>query len=84
MYICEICKKTIGPSTPCNIIPTKTRNVVYPARPDANRIKDPEKPGTGKKIYTHDPGGHGIETVTEVRVCPNCAGRLQSLAPDGT
>ena len=82
MYICEICKKAIGPNAPCIIIPTKTRNVVYPARPDANRIKDPDKPGTGKKIYTPDPGGHGTEIETEVRSCPSCAARIRSSNPE--
>lgn len=70
MYRCELCKELVPPNVPSYRVVTETREVQYPYRQAANRVK------VGRKIETrHDPGGPGHEIVREAIACPRCAGK---------
>lgn len=57
-FRCEICEKAQEAGTAPVVQVVEQRRVSYP-----QRMK-------GKKVI--DPGGSGLETVREVKVCPKC------------
>ncbi len=65
MYVCDSCKKQIAPSIPSRLVPVKTRTKQYPKRYDKG----------GSLV---DKGGDGFETVSEIRVCPECHGKMEN------
>lgn len=58
-FRCELCNKAQDAGTSPVVIVTEQRRVSY-----SQRMK-------GKKVF--DPGGSGLETVSEVKACPKCA-----------
>ncbi|MCP4348384.1 MAG: hypothetical protein GY795_23095 [Desulfobacterales bacterium] len=64
MYKCEICKKSVPPSTPATRLVVKTRKTGYPLRKDAHKYK---------KGRRDDLGGVGTEIVREILACPQCS-----------
>jgi hypothetical protein len=72
MFICEICKSIVAPSTPATRLVVETRNTTYPFRKDAHIFRR-----DGKLVKQDDPGGSGTEIVKEVIVCPECARKCQ-------
>jgi len=79
MYRCQQCQ--------C-LVPSKTRSyrktilqrvAVYPARSQANKLRRWNfKEKRMKTDYVDDPGGIGLETVREIRVCSHCYTSSQS------
>jgi ribosomal protein S14 len=69
VYVCEICKRAIGPNIPSHLLPIKVRRKQYPFRSAANKYTDPI---SGRIKRTDDPGGQGQEIVRELRVCRSC------------
>jgi len=70
MYRCDVCACVVPSNTPCNRIVIETRAVEYPAREKVHWIPPSHR---GKGTWIDDPGGHGFETVRELRACPRCA-----------
>jgi hypothetical protein len=76
MFICEMCKSIVPPSTPATRLVVETRNVTYPFRKDAHIFRR-----NGRLVKQDDPGGRGLEIVKEVSVCPECAHKYQEEHP---
>ncbi len=77
MYKCEICKKSVAPSTPATRLVVKTRKTGYPLRKDAHKYKIEGRP---KK--NDDLGGVGTEIVKEILACPQCSKNHNYRLPD--
>ncbi len=73
MYICENCNKESKPTDISYKIAIKTRKKIYSFRSDANRYKD-----DGKLKKSNDPGGSGLQIVTEITICNSCKDKLQT------
>jgi hypothetical protein len=75
MFRCEVCSCVVSGRAQ-RLVETRTR--VYPRRVHANsfqRTKFINGRWKRKQYITDDPGGRGIETVREMKVCPECAKR---------
>ena len=81
MYICENCKKTIGPNVPLIKKVVSKRTAFYPSRWMIKRKQKYEFAsypyGTEvpkqKNWICLDAGGKGQETIKEASLCPKCA-----------
>jgi hypothetical protein len=78
MFRCELCSCVVPPRTRARRVVVATRARRYPFRREANIHRWLEmKNGRPKhkEDYPDNPGGVGLETVREVKVCPACAER---------
>ena len=72
MFRCEGCGSVVPARVPVSKVVVETRRVEYPLRKKVHwRPLEPDP----KDRWADDPGGLGVETVRELRVCPACAGR---------
>lgn len=76
MYRCEVCQEVAPPNTPLNRVHAEVRMTTYPFRRKANPVRIP-----GKKHpkLVDDPGGEGFEIVSELKACPSCFAKIQTL-----
>ena len=74
MFRCEGCGSVVPARVPVSKVVVETRRVEYPRRKKVHWRPLAEDP---KDRWADDPGGEGVETVREVRVCPECAARGQ-------
>jgi rubredoxin len=79
MFICEICKSIVPPSTPATRFVVETRNTIYPPRKETHIFRR-----NGRLVKQDDPGGRGTEIVKEMIVCPECARKqlFRETSPD--
>ena len=92
MFKCALGNHQTQPGERSVRVAVETREVVYPARANANREprgfkpvreNDDRSPETRKRIRKFsqdDPGGKGLEIVREVLACASCAKSLTQLA----
>lgn len=74
-YRCDKCRKPVKPGTDCNLVAVATRTRHYPFRKAVNRPIKYVENGKPKVRFPDDPGGVGREVVTELKLCPACAGK---------
>jgi hypothetical protein len=79
MYRCDVCDSVVPPNTPTERVTVETRRVEYPHRSKVHWL--PPKDGEKGK-WVDDPGGTGVETVREQKVCEACATRIREAPSD--
>lgn len=78
MFPCGICHTMTRPGEKATRIVTATRNASYPFRRGAHRFRKEKK-----RWIKDDPGGRGMEVVSEALACNKCAvaAGLMTLPP---
>jgi|SRR5579871_3767697 len=74
-FKCGLCHQQVKPGTKAERVVTERREKQYPKRENAHQFVSSK---TGLKTTKDDPGGVGMEIVTEVLACPPCA-RLSAM-----
>ncbi len=80
MFRCEVCGQVAPARVPVSKLVVEVRRVEYPRRKKVHWHPQADDP---KDRWVDDPGGVGVETVREVRVCPECAARGMPRTTEG-
>lgn len=73
MFICNFCKKPVKPNTACKKVVTQFRMYNHPHRSRVQKRWGFDKQGKKKLEWIDDKGNPGLQIVTEVNSCLECA-----------